>query len=217
MKQKYFSLIFLLLVSVSSYCQSASPAPATDKKVQDSINAAKRDSIRWAKMEAAATFPWFKTGTWSGVLPVEGVDFTPDPKKQYNLVFDFTHFNKDTSNKSINDGLTEIARIINLHVAAGIPKDHIHPVIVSHAKALFSLYKNDTYQSKYKKDNPNIQIINDMMTAGITFIACGQAMNFLDVKKEQLYPGVKVAVSAKTTVSYFVQQGYMLYDIDELE
>jgi intracellular sulfur oxidation DsrE/DsrF family protein len=217
MKQKYFLLITLLTLCINGFSQSAGLAVTLDKKTQDSINAAKRDSIRWAKMEANATFPWFKTGTWSGVLPVEGVDFTPDPQKQYNLVFDFTHFNKDTSNKSINDGLTEIARIINLHVAAGIPKDHIHPVIVSHAKALFSIFNNDAYLKKYKKDNPNTKIVNDMMAAGIKFIACGQAMNFLDIKKEQLYPGVKVAVSAKTTVSYFVQQGYMLYDIDELE
>ena len=82
---------------------------------------------------------------------------------------------------------------------------------------MFSIFNNDAYLKKYKKDNPNIKIVNDMMAAGIKFIACGQAMNFLDIKKEQLYPGVKVAVSAKTTVSYFVQQGYMLYDIDEME
>ncbi len=217
MKQKYFLLVALLILCINGFSQSASPNVTIDKKVQDSINAAKRDSIRWAKMEASATFPWFKTGTWSGVLPVEGVDFAPDPKRQYNLVFDLTHFNKDTSNKSINDGLTEIARIINLHVAAGIPKDHIHPVVVSHAKALFSLYTNDAYLAKYKKDNPNIRIVSDMMNAGISFIACGQAMNFLDISKQQLYPGIKVAVSAKTTLSYYIGQGYMLYNIDELE
>lgn len=217
MKQKYIFLVVLVILCSNGFSQSSITATAIDKKIEDSINAAKRDSIRWAKMEAAATFPWFKTGTWSGVLPVDGVDFVPDPKKQYNLVFDFTHFNKDTSNKSINDGLTEIARIINLHVASGIPKDHIHPVIVGHAKALFSLYNNNAYQVKYKKDNPNIQIINDFMTAGVKFIVCGQAMNFLDVKKEQLYPGIKVAISAKTTLSYLMQQGYMLYNIDELE
>jgi intracellular sulfur oxidation DsrE/DsrF family protein len=217
MKQKYFLLIVLLKLSFNVFSQSASPFASVDLKVQDSIIAAKRDSIRWAKMEASAIFPWFKTGTLSGVLPVEGVDFAPDPKRQYNLVFDLTHFNKDTSNKSINGGLTEIARIINLHVAAGIPKDHIHPVVVSHSKALFSMFSNDAYLVKYKKDNPNIMIVSDMMNAGISFIACGQAMNFLDVSKQQLYPGIKVAFSAKTTLSYYISQGYMLYTIDELE
>jgi intracellular sulfur oxidation DsrE/DsrF family protein len=214
MKQKYLLLITLVLTCLNTFSQSSN---GTDKKTQDSIAAAAREYARWTKLEASAVFPWFKTGTFSGVLPVEGVDFIPDPKKEYNLVFDFAHVNKDTSNKSINEGLTEIARIINLHVAAGIPKDHIHPIIVSHAKALFSLYNNAAYLGKFKKDNPNIKIINEMMSAGITFIACGQAMNFLDVKKEYLYPGVKVAVSAKTTLSYFVQQGYMLYDIDVLD
>jgi len=215
MKQKLTLLVAFSFFILAGFGQSSNGS-ATDKKVPDSITTAKKDSTRWAILEANLVFPWFKTGTWSGVSPVQGIDFVPDPSKQYNLIFDFTHFKKDTAN-TINNGLTEIARIINLHVAAGIPKDHIHPVIVSHAKALFSLFNNEAYLAKYKKDNPNIKIVNEMMTAGIKFIACGQAMNFLDIKKEQFYPGVKVALSAKTTLSYYMQQGYMLYDIDELE
>jgi len=214
MKQKIVLLVAFSFFILVGFGQSSN-GTATDKKIQDSITTAKKDSTRWAILEANLVFPWFKTGTWSGVSPIQGIDFVPDPSKQYNLIFDFTHYKKDTNN--INAGLTEIARIINLHVAAGIPKDHIHPVIISHAKALFSLFNNDAYLAKFKKDNPNIRVVNEMMTAGIKFIACGQAMNFLDIKKEQFYPGVKVALSAKTTLSYYIQQGYMLYDIDELE
>ncbi len=218
MKQISLLLITVLFIGISSYSQTSTTALSTltpEQKIKDSLQNIK-DSTRWAKLEASAVFPIYKAGKWSGVLPVAGVDEVPDTKKQYNLVFDFTHFNKDTA-VAINEGLTEIARIINLHAAAGIPKNHIHPVNDTHAKALFSVFNNEAYRAKYKKDNPNIEIISEMMKDNIKFVACGQAMGFLDVQKQQLYPGFKVAVSAKTTVSYYVQQGYMLYDIDELE
>ncbi len=133
MKQISFLLISVLIIS-NAFSQTATttfPALSPEQKIKDSLKNIK-DSIRWAKLDASAVFPVYKAGKWSGVLPIAGVDEVPDPKKQYNLVFDFTHFNKDTS-VAINEGLTEIARIINLHAAAGIPKSNIHPIIVTHA------------------------------------------------------------------------------------
>lgn len=215
MKQQHLLLIALLFVSVNGFSQMDSATAAKEKNAQDSIKDVK-DSIRWTKLEASMVYPLLKEGTWSGVVPVEGVDWKPDPKKEYNLVFDLTHFNKDTG-RNVNDGFVEIARIINLHAAAGIPKKNIHPVIVAHAKALFSLCNNTFYKEKYKKENPNLKVVDSIKALGIDIIACGQAMHYLDVKKEDFYPGVKVAVSAKTTLSYYVQQGYILYKIDTLE
>ncbi|HEY5406242.1 MAG TPA: DsrE family protein, partial [Ginsengibacter sp.] len=109
----------------------------------------------------------------------------------------------------------EIARVLNLHVASGIPVSHIHPIIVVHGPSLFSIQNNGVYQSKYNKDNPNSQLILDLMKNGAKFIACGQAMSFLDIKKEQLYPGVKVSLTAQTALSNYTGQGYVWYKISD--
>jgi intracellular sulfur oxidation DsrE/DsrF family protein len=217
MKKKYSLIVTAVLFVISGFAQSANVGtPALDKHIQDSIKAVK-DSIRWAKLEASAIFPLYNAGTWSGVIPVEGVDEIPDPKREYKLLFDFTYNKKDSTFKEINPGLVEIARIINLHVASGIPKDHIHPVVVVHAKALYSMFSNDAFTEKNKKDNPNIKLINEMMNNGVRFIACGQSMNYQGITKSQLYPGVKVSIAAKTALSNHVGQGYVLFDVNDLD
>ena len=197
------------------FSQSDGTDDLTKKVEMDSIMAARKDSIKWAKLESVAYYPLIKAGTFSGVLPVEGIDEIPSPKRQYKLLFEFTLNFKDTSHKKLNPGLVEIARVMNLHVASGIPGSHIHPVIVVHGPSLFSIQNNAVYQSKYKKDNPNSQLILDLMKNGAKFIACGQAMNFLDIKKEELYPGVKVSLTAQTVLSNYIGQGYVWYGISD--
>ena len=53
------------------------------------------------------------------------------------------------------------------------------------------------------------------MKYGAKFIACGQAMNFLDIKKQELYPGVKVSLTAQTALSNYIGQGYVWYGISD--
>jgi intracellular sulfur oxidation DsrE/DsrF family protein len=215
--KKYF---LLLLIMISFFPRSFSQAnevkkDVITKQVTDSIAAARKDSIKWATLESLAYFPLIKAGTFSGVLPVAGIDEIPDPEREYKLLFEFTLFNKDSTNEKLNPGLVEIARILNLHVASGIPISHIHPVIVAHGHSLFSIQNNEVYQQKFKKDNPNSKLIQDLMKNGARFIACGQAMNFFDVKKEELFPGVKVSLTAQTVLSGYIGQGYVWYDISK--
>jgi len=209
----------ILCVSISCLSPLFSQTTGLDKSAKkaemDSIMTARKDSINWAKLESMAYYPLIKAGTFSGVLPVAGVDEIPSPKRQYKLLFEFTLNFKDTSHKKLNPGLVEIARVLNLHVASGIPVSHIHPIIVVHGPSLFSIQNNGVYQSKYNKDNPNSQLILDLMKNGAKFIACGQAMSFLDIKKEQLYPGVKVSLTAQTALSNYTGQGYVWYKISD--
>jgi len=214
--KKWFLILCVSISYLSPLFSQTTGLDESAKKAEtDSIMAARKDSIKWAKLESMAYYPLIKAGTFSGVLPVEGVDEIPSPKRQYKLLFEFTLNFKDTSHKKLNPGLVEIARVLNLHVASGIPVSHIHPIIVVHGPSLFSIQNNGVYQSKYNKDNPNSQLILDLMKNGAKFIACGQAMSFLDIKKEQLYPGVKVSLTAQTALSNYTGQGYVWYKISD--
>jgi intracellular sulfur oxidation DsrE/DsrF family protein len=182
----------------------------------DSIAKAKADSLKWAKLEARMVFPLIKAGKYSGVIPVDNPTEIPDPNMNYKLLFELVINNKDTDAKDINHGITEICRIINLHVASGIPVKNISPVIIVHGPALRSLYNNDNYKKKYKVENPNIEVIEELINkTGAKFIACGQAMNFLDVKREEMIPAVKVSVTAQTVLSSYELKGYKLYSLTE--
>ena len=207
MKLRIQILCFCLAISAIANSQSTDSKPAATNK---------RDSILLAKFKAKGTYPLIKASKFSGVMPVPGITEKPDSTMKYKLLFSFeTGTNDPQKVKDENRGLAEIGRIVNLHVAAGIPLQNIDIVIVTHRKALYSLFSNEAFKKEFKADNPNIQIIRELESAGAKFIACGQAMQFLDIDKGSLSPEVKIAIAAKVALSTYQQKGYTMFEIDE--
>lgn len=185
--------------------------------LKDSLKTNKEFSelIKWEKLKAIELYPIFHAGEMSGVAPVNNPDEVPDLKMSYKLLFELTANNPDSTIKEINYGLVEVARIINLHVASGVPIKNIIPVIVVHAGALHALKNNEYFNKKYKIDNPNIKLIGELEKIGAKFIACGQAMNFLDIAKEAFLPVVKVSLTAKTVLTNYQLKGFVLMGVDK--
>ncbi len=178
--------------------------------------ASKKDSILLAKFKAKGTYPLIKASKLSGVMPVEGINEKADVGMKYKLLFSLaTGTNDPQKVKDQNKGLAEIGRIINLHIAAGVPRENIEVVIVSHRKSLYSLFSNDAFKKEFKIDNPNITLIQELESAGSKFIACGQAMQFLDIDRASLLPSVKIAIASKVALSTYQSKGFVLYEIDE--
>jgi intracellular sulfur oxidation DsrE/DsrF family protein len=171
------------------------------------------DKAKWEKIEAKTIYPLLKGSKNSGVIPVKDPTEIPDPNIEYKILFEVTGNNPDSAAKEINYGLDEVARVINLHIASGIPLKKITPVIVVHAAALNALKCNDAYQTKYKIDNPNIKLINDLKKIGAKFIACGQAMEFFEVKKEELLPDIKISLTAQTILTAYQLKGYVWHPV----
>jgi len=189
-------------------------AQNTDKKEPAPIS--KRDSLRLAKLKAKGTYPLIKASAYSGVLPVTGITEKPDNSVKYKLAFSLTLGTSDPDKvKELNRGLAEIGRIINLHIAAGVPVENLDVVIITHGQAMFSILNNEAFKKQFKADNPNLAIIKELESANAKFIACGQAMQFLEVKNDALLPEVKIAMAAKVAISTYQMKGYTIYDIDE--
>lgn len=170
------------------------------------------DKEKMEKMKGIIEYPLIKAGDFSGVIPVKDPTEIPDPAIDYKLLFELTTNSADSVAKDINSGLTEIVRVINLHIASGIPVKKIIPVIVVHAGALYAIVNNAAYQKKYKLDNPNLKTIDELeKKTGAKFIACGQAMAFFEVKKEDLLPEIKISLTAQTVLSHYQLKGYVKY------
>jgi intracellular sulfur oxidation DsrE/DsrF family protein len=182
---------------------------------EDSIKVSKEyaEKEKWEKIYARAEYPLLKGSKNSGIIPVTGVTEIPDPNIDYKIIFEVVSNNPDSTIKEINAGLDEVARVINLHIASGIPVGRIRPVIVVHAAALNAIKNNEAYQKKYKTDNPNLKLIGDMEKMGAQFIACGQAMAFFDVKKDELLPEVKISLTAQTAISSYQLKGYVWHPV----
>lgn len=162
-------------------------------------------------------FPAIKGYNWAGVAPVQNVTELADPKMKYKLLMELTGFaakgQEKTAKNEINGGIGEVARKVNLHVAAGVPQKNIDLVIIVHAGALFAFLNNEKYKRKYGIDNPNIKMIKDLQNFGAKIIVCGQAMTFLGLEMEDLVPGIKEALSAQTVLSTYELKGYKFYDV----
>ncbi len=237
--RKLFFLIIVSCISILGYSQNFNLDSSLQviKTQKDSVLKAsklKRDSvyrsdlhndsvktnkefaevIKWEKMKAVEIFPIINASEMSGVVPVKNQEEIPDPKMTYKLLFELTMNNPDSTIQELNYGLVEVVRIINLHAASGIPLKNIIPVIVAHGGVLHSLKNNEHFRKKYKIDNPNIKLIGDLEKFGTKFIACGQAMSFLDIQKEAFLPQVKVSLTAKTVISGYQLKGFVLMGVD---
>ena len=169
---------------------------------------------RWNKLFAKEEFPVINAGKYSGIFPVKDITEVPDPKMQYKLLYEMTEENPDSALNEPDFSLVEIARLINLHVGSGIPLKNISVVVVTHGLALHSISTDEAYQQKFKMNNPNLKLIKDLEKAGVRFIACGQAMLFMNVKEEDLVPGVKISLTAQTALTGYQLKGYVLKSLD---
>ncbi len=207
MNIKVSLLLFSMAISIATSAQSA------DKK---DAPLSKKDSMRLAKLTAHGVYPAVKASKFSGVLPVNGITEKADSTMKYKLVISLTTGTSDADKiKELNRGLAEAGRIVNLHLAAGVQRANLEVVIVTHGKAIYALLNNDAFKKQFKTDNPNNTIIKELEDAGARFVACGQAMQFLEVKNEALLPEVKIALAAKVALSTYQLKGYALFDIDE--
>jgi intracellular sulfur oxidation DsrE/DsrF family protein len=180
------------------------------------IKLTKRQARMQAKFEKLAIHPYIQTSSWTGVIPVKGITDNNDVNLPYKLLFSVTVGPTDYSSaKTENSGFTEIGRIMNLHIAWGVPAKNLEVVVLVHGPSLFSLLTNNKYKKRYKVDNFNLPLIDELQCKGVKFIACGQALNVLKLTMDDLIPNIGLALSAQTKLSYYQLKGYILYNEDK--
>jgi len=129
-----------------------------------------------------------------------------DPSLEYNIVIDI--MNAAPSPEQVNPSLDNVARLLNLHAVAGVPKEKMHVVLAIHNESAFTLVNNETYQKKYKTDNPNLNLLKELHNAGVTITVCGQSLFKRNIDHATLVPQAEVAVSMLTTITTHQLKGY---------
>ena len=184
--------------------------------IRDSIIRKVKDSLKWDMVKKIAQYPLIKNSEWSLALPVSGVTDRIDPDMKYKLLFAMEVWGRDSASKTkINEGLAEIGRIINLHIAAGVPKENLELAIVIHGAPMNVYLKNEVYQKKFKTNNPNLDILKQFIDIKTNLIACGQAEIYFNMPASDMIPEVKTAYSAKVALSTYQLKGYVLFNIEE--
>jgi intracellular sulfur oxidation DsrE/DsrF family protein len=126
----------------------------------------------------------------------------------YRVVYEITAY--DGSPDSVNRELDVVARFLNMHGKNGVPPENLQLAVVIHGPALVNVLNDDSYRERLQMSNPNLDLVQKLLTAGVRFYACGQAMGFRGFDKSELVTGVKMALSAMTMVHQLQADGYTM-------
>lgn len=149
-------------------------------------------------------FPVIKN--YGGIFEVPDAVEKPNPELDYKIVVDLISASEKPG--ELNASLNNIARLINLHVIGGVPKEKLKIVVAIHGEATYSVMNNDAYHDKYKTTNPNLDLYRELSEAGVNFFICGQSLISRDIDRMKMVPEVKIATSMLTTITTHQLMGY---------
>lgn len=133
-------------------------------------------------------------------------DLVTPTDRDYKVAFEIA--SPSSSPDRLNQSINTVARFLNMHAQAGIPADRVSGALVAHGGASFELLDNEAYRARFGVDNPNAELIKELIAAGQPVILCGQSAASRGVPKEGLIPGVQVALSAITAFVILQGEGY---------
>ncbi|MEM1397957.1 MAG: DsrE family protein [Pseudomonadota bacterium] len=126
---------------------------------------------------------------------------TPLPESAaFRVAFDTA---KGAADGKPNATLMTAARFLNMHARAGVDPVDLSAAVVIHGGAVADVVKQN-------KDKPSAELVATLTKHNVRVIVCGQSAASLGVEKEDLLPGVEMALSAITAHALLQQQGYSL-------
>lgn len=110
----------------------------------------------------------------------------------------------------INAQLTTIARFYNIHVRHGYPEERVKAAAVVHGGGWPALLTDSAFGARYGgRTNPSRKLVEELLQHGAQIVLCGQTAGGRGIRREELIPGVKVAISAMTAFNVLQSQGYV--------
>lgn len=110
-----------------------------------------------------------------------------------------------------NRTLLSAARFLNMHADAGIAPENMRLAVVVHGTAVQDVTNAAHYGDMFGgAGNANAELVAALLAHGVRVIVCGQSAAFAGVDKDDLLPGVEMALSAMTAHALLQQEGYSL-------
>jgi intracellular sulfur oxidation DsrE/DsrF family protein len=145
---------------------------------------------------------------YGGIVFDPTLAIQPDKALDYKLIFKVT--SAKTKN-GVNAQLWHVARMVNLLAAGKLPKEKMHIVAGIAGEATSVVLRDEAYEKRYNKPNPDTELIRRLTGAGVVIYVCSQAVaeHGIDLDKE-LNPNIVKSLSLMTDLANFQLQGYVL-------
>lgn len=142
------------------------------------------------------------------VYEVKNPDYAVQKNITFKAVIDVT--GRADAHDNRNSRIETAARFLNMHAQSGVPKNQLKVALVVHGGASKDMMSNLAYQQKFKKDNPNAELVKSLLEIDVPIIICGQSAAYNEITKEDLIPGVQISLSAMTALVQLQNEGYQL-------
>lgn len=149
--------------------------------------------------------------SYGGIYEISGAAGL-DTKIHYKIVIDLKSL--QTNKEQLNQGLNNVARMMNLHGLGGVSKENLSVVVVAHGGATESILTNAGYQKKNGVENPNLPLISALKEAGAEIVVCGQSLLARGYEHDEINPDVSIELSMLTVVTEHMHKGYQLLVFD---
>jgi intracellular sulfur oxidation DsrE/DsrF family protein len=141
------------------------------------------------------------------IAPVDS-DLAVPRDAKFKIAFDI---NAKATPSTLSRQIETTARTLNMHVAAGVPRENVQIVAIVHGAGAMDLLKPEVYAARNEgKANGSMEAIRKLIGAGVEFYLCGQTAMGQNITKADLLPGVKMSLSAITAHALYQQRGYTL-------
>ena len=142
------------------------------------------------------------------VSTVPNATVTPDPNLDYKIIVDVMTGAEDKT--EVFFSLNNVARLLNLHAMAGVPKERLHVVAAIHNAAVWSVISDTLYKERFGVTNPHTPLFKELIESGVKVVVCDQSLIKQKITHDQLIDGIEVATSALTTLTEYQLRGYAL-------
>lgn len=142
------------------------------------------------------------------VYQINSPDFEVDTDMHYKVVFDIESSPKDLN--ELNSSINTPARFLNMQAQSGVPIENMHLALVIHGDAYKDILRDSAYTERFQMNNPNHDLIQALLTSGVEIILCGQTARHRKVSKEDMLPGVQMALSAMNALVQLQRNEYQL-------
>lgn len=143
---------------------------------------------------------------YGGIYEIED-SVNPDPGMEYKIVVDLKFLDRDK--ESVNRGLDNVARMMNLHGLGGVKAENVSVAVVIHGGATDLVLTNEAYQKRYEVYNPNLELISILKQAGVEVYVCGQSLLAREYEPEEVNPEISIGLSMLTVFTTYMHKGFV--------
>ena len=140
---------------------------------------------------------------------VEDPTFTIPSGHTFKALFIISAGGGDSA--KVNEQVMTMARYFNLHARNGIPEDRVMAAAVFHGNGWPAILNDSAFAARFGgKPNPSRRTVEELLQHGATLVLCGQTAGNRGIRREELLPGVKVAISAMSATEYLQSEGFRI-------